>query len=85
MPLLCVHTIWTCSIDTFLFNVSERGGPPVGGIRSLVPDSCMVAVFPDLDQPEDGVEYGGAMRNESKEIVVPVSLLSFMEPWTISL
>ena len=73
MPLLCVQMTWTCSIDTFLFNVSERGEPPVGGIRILVQDDYEVIAFPDVGQPEVRVEHGGAKRNESKELVVPVS------------
>ena len=76
MPLLCVQMTWTCSIDTFLFNVSERGEPPVGSVRSLVQDGYVVFAFPDLGQAQDGVKHGGAARNESKEIVVPVSWLA---------
>ena len=76
MPLLCVQMTWTCSIDTFLFNVSERGEPPVGGIRILVQDDYEVIAFPDVGQPEVRVEHGGAKRNESKELVVPVSWLA---------
>ena len=49
MPLLCFQITLACSIDTFLFNVSERGEPPVSGI---VQDDYVVNTVPDLGLPE---------------------------------